>query len=53
MEPNGKDRITRCPQGKDTPKWELEAREKAKGHGDFLGPHPSLDAERGTHIPGQ
>lgn len=43
----GEERITRCPRGKDTPRWELKVREKAEGNDDPLGPSPSLD------VPGQ
>lgn len=53
VEPNEKDRVTRCTWGKDTPSGELEFREKAKGADDLLGPHPSLGADRGMHIPGR
>lgn len=32
------------PWGKDTPRGQLEARDKAEGNDDPLGPYPSLDA---------
>lgn len=41
------------PSGQAHPRGELEVGEKAKGDDDLLGPHPSLDAERSMHIPGQ
>lgn len=34
MQGSREDRITRCPLGRETPKWEVEDKKEAKGQDD-------------------